>query len=81
MGFKMVEQFDSCGVNEIMIVLDNAANNLPATIAGFNVILTQVTTGWTDQDTSIYYALDNIKKTAHNADKTELGKGLGLLIS
>ena len=38
MGFKMVEQFDACGVNEILIILDNATNNIPNTIAGLNVI-------------------------------------------
>ena len=81
MGFKMVEQFDKCGVNEILIVLDNATNNMPATIAGLNVTLTQVATGWNDEDTSIYYALANIRKHAHQPDKTELGKGLGLLVS
>ena len=77
----MVEQFEYCGVNEFLISLDGAANNIPATVAGFNVIATQVITGWNTEDTSIYYALANIKKTAHLHDKTELGKGLGLLVS
>ena len=61
--------------------MDNAANNIPATVAGFNVTITQLSTGWKDQDTSIYKSLKIMEDNLHVADKTELGKGLGLLVS
>ena len=81
MGYELMAQFEHCGVNQFMIQFDNAANNLPQTAAAGATTVTQAIEGWERQDSSLYYAVDDIKKNWGTENYEGLGMGLGLLMS
>ena len=60
MAFQLMDEFEKCGVNEFLIVLDGALNNIPQTSAAFSSTATQLALGFENKDTSIYYALADI---------------------
>lgn len=76
-----MEEFENCGVNEFLIVLDGALNNMPQFSAALSSTATQLALGWENQDTSIYYAIADIQEAFENEDMVSLGEGTGLLIS
>ena len=81
MAFAAMDQFENCGINEFLIVIDSALNNIPQTVSAFNSAATQVVLGYETKDTSIYYAIDDITAAAGTEDWQALGQGVGLLIS
>lgn len=34
--FELMDEFEKCGVNEFLIVIDGALNNIPQTVSAFN---------------------------------------------
>jgi len=76
-----MDQFEHCGAIELLIVLDSATNNLAGGISSFTSLATQIGLGWEDQETSFYYAWDDISSAWATEDAELLGKGLGLLVS
>ena len=55
-GFKLMDQFEECGVNEFLITLDSALNNIPTSSSAISSLGTQIALGWETEDTSIYLA-------------------------
>ncbi len=63
---KGVEELDDCGYNKYLIAFDTFTNNIPqATAAGANLV-TQVATGWSDSDTSIFISYNKMKDAVNN---------------
>ena len=58
--FQLMDEFEKCGINEFLIVLDGALNNIPQTVSAFNSAATQAALGYENKDTSIYLALEEI---------------------
>ena len=81
MGFKLMEQFEVCGVNEFLIVLDGASSDLPRTMSALSSLGTQIVLGWENGDTAIYYSVKDLTDKWGTEDYEGLGKGLGLLVS
>ena len=76
-----MDEFEKCGINEFLIVIDGALNNTPQIFSALNSAGTQLALGWENQDTSIYYAFEDIMGAVAAEDMESLGKGLGLLVS
>ena len=49
-----MEQFESCGINEFLISLDGALNNISSLGGSLSAVTTQLITGYSKKDTSIY---------------------------
>ncbi len=63
---KGVEELDDCGYNKYLIAFDTFTNNIPqAAAAGANLV-TQVATGWSDSDTSIFLSYNKLKDAVKN---------------
>ena len=63
---KGVEQLDDCSYNKYLIAFDTFTNNIPqATAAGANLV-TQIATGWSDSDTSIFLSYNKMKDAINN---------------
>ena len=54
MAFDAMDEFEKCGVNEFLIVLDGALNNIPQTTSALTSAATQLAIGYQTKDTSIY---------------------------
>ena len=54
MAFALMDEFEKCGVNEFLIVLDGALNNIPQTTSALSSAATQLAIGFQTKDTSIY---------------------------
>lgn len=46
MAFQLMEEFEKCGVNEFLIVLDGALNNIPQTTSAATSVATQLAVGY-----------------------------------
>ena len=57
MAFQLMDEFEKCGVNEFLIVLDGALNNIPQTTSALTSAATQLAIGYQSKDTSIYIAV------------------------
>ena len=68
-----MDEFEKCGVNEFLIVLDGALNNIPQTVSAFNSAATQIALGYENSDTSIYYAVADITEAFGSDDMEGLG--------
>ena len=44
--FQLMDEFEKCGINEFLIVLDGALNNIPQTVSAFNSAATQLALGY-----------------------------------
>ena len=61
MLIKLTQELDSCNYNEFLIALDGMLSNIPqAAAAGVNMA-TQIVSGFTNKDTSIYIAVNRIE--------------------
>ena len=49
-----MDEFEKCGVNEFLIVLDGALNNIPQTSSALMSAGTQLAIGYENKDTSMY---------------------------
>ena len=66
---KQMDQYASCDFIPLLIAGDGMLSNLPnAAAAGMNV-LTQLGTGWTDKDTSIYIGWDDFQEGYGESDE------------
>ena len=81
MAFALMDEFEKCGVNEFLIVLDGALNNIPQTTSALTSAATQLALGYENKDTSIYIAVQGIVDAFAADDMEEVGEGAGLLIS
>ena len=54
MAFALMDEFEKCGVNEFLIVLDGALNNIPQTTSALTSAATQLALGYEEKDTSLY---------------------------
>jgi hypothetical protein len=57
MSFAGMDQFEQCGVNQFMIQLDSATNDLSNFGAVIGSVTTQLAIGFDKKDTSIYFAV------------------------
>ena len=80
-AFQVMDEFEACGINEFLIVIDGALNNTPQIFSAVNSAITQIALGWENKDTSIYYAVDDIMGAVAKEDMESLGMGVGLLVS
>ena len=81
MAFALMDEFEECGVNEFLIVLDGALNNIPQTTSALTSAATQLALGYENQDTSLYIGIADIQTAFANDDMVGVGQGAGLLIS
>ena len=81
MAFALMDEFEKCGVNEFLIVLDGALNNIPQTTSALTSAATQLALGYENQDTSLYIGIADIQTAFANDDMEGVGEGLGLLVS
>lgn len=81
MAFSMMDQFEVCGISELLIVLDGALNDIPRTSSSLTSLGTQIALGWENGDTSVWLAVADIQSNVGTENYEDLGKGLGLLIS
>ena len=81
MAFALMDEFENCGVNEFLIVLDGALNNIPQTTSALTSAATQLALGYENQDTSLYIGIADIQTAFANDDMEGVGEGLGLLVS
>ena len=44
--FQFMDEMEKCGINEFLIVLDGALNNIPQTVSAFNSAATQIALGY-----------------------------------
>jgi len=49
-----MEQFESCGINEFLISFDGALNNWSSLGGSLSAVTTQLITGYSKKDTSVY---------------------------
>ena len=80
MSIVGMEQFEACGVNELLILFDGALNDLPRTISSLSNAATQIGVGWTDRNTAIYYSYEDIANAWGTEAYEELGYGLMLML-
>ena len=76
-----MEQFDDCGINEFLISLDGALNNWSSLAGSVSAVGTQLITGWSKKDTSIYISTTKLSDSWDVADWEGIGKGGSLMIS
>ena len=76
-----MDQFDKCGAVQLMQVLDSGLSNLPATIGSFLSTGTQTAIGWSDRDTAIFIAKDEITLAYKYANWEGVGQGVMLGLS
>ena len=81
MLFALMDEFENCGFNELMIMLDGASNNLPQTASALSSAATQIALGYETKDTSIYLGVADLQAAADSEDYEGLGKGAYLLLS
>ena len=80
MSFSMMEQFEYCGINQLLILIDGAMSDLPNTLSALSSIGTQLYFGWENRDTSIYLAFADIEDACLLDNKEECGYGIGLFV-
>lgn len=82
MLIKLTQELDSCNYNEFLIALDGMLSNIPqAAAAGVNMF-TQITTGFTNKDTSIYIAVNRIEAgMADDNNWYDFGAGFQLALA
>ena len=61
MSFSMMEQFEYCGINQLLILIDGALSDIPNSLSALSSIGTQLYFGWENRDTSIYLAFADIQ--------------------
>lgn len=76
-----MDQFEECGVNEFLITLDSALNNIPQSASSISSLGTQLTLGRENADTSIYIAKAAYNEAREAEDFEEVGLAIGLAIS
>ena len=76
-----MKEFDTCGVNEFLIILDGASSDLPRTFSALSSLATQIVLGWENKDTAIYYSINDLGQYWGTEDYVGLGYGFGLLVS
>ncbi len=76
-----MEQFDDCGINEFLISLDGALNNWSSLAGSVSAVGTQLITGWSKKDTSIYISTTKLSDSWDAVDWEGIGKGGSLMIS
>lgn len=82
MNLKFMEQLDKCGYNKYLIALDEMTNNLPMLVSSGANLVTQVGTGFSNQDTSIFLSIDKFEACFKDGLKVEsCGGGLQLGLS
>lgn len=88
MNIKFMQQMEDCNYTQFLIALDGMLNNIPNAVASLMNTATQIGTGWSSQDQSIYIAVDMFKKgwnasnANHGEEKFKLyGQGFQLAMS
>ena len=82
MNLKLMEQFDKCGFNKFFIAFDEMTNNLPMLVSSGANLVTQIGTGFSASDTSVFLSLDKFKACYNENWKWEkCGGGFQLLLS
>ena len=82
MNLKLMEEVDKCGYTKYLIALDTMTNNLPQLIASASNLATQIGTGFSKQDTSIYLSFDKFEACYNeNWNWEKCGGGLQLAMS
>ena len=79
--FALMDQFENCGVNGFLIVLDGALNDIPRTTSALSSAGTQLALGYETKDTSLYLAVEEMETAANSEDFEKLGEGAILLVS
>ena len=60
--FQFVEELESCNYLQFLIALDGMLSNIPQATAAAVNLATQIGTGFENQDTSIYLAVDKFNQ-------------------
>ena len=58
MGIYAMQQVESCNFTQFLIAGDALSTNLPNAISALANLVTQIGTGWSAQDTSVFISLD-----------------------
>lgn len=72
-AISMMEQFQSCGYNELLVHVDRLLSNWPQLGGGVANLGTQLLVGWSDKDTAIYLSWDGIVDDVKREDWTTIG--------
>ena len=80
-NLNFMDQLDSCGGNELLMVLDSGLSNLPATIGSFLSAGTQVGLGWEKADTALFISRDKLAYAWDRNDWNGIGEGFMLGLS
>ena len=82
MQIKFIAQLESCDYIQFLIALDGMLSNIPQASAAFVNLATQIGTGYENQDTSIYIAVNKIQEGIDDNNNWEtFGKGFQLGLS
>lgn len=65
-NLKYMEEIEKCGYGKFLIAFDTMANNIPQLAASVSNLVTQVGTGWTNSDTSVFLATDKFEACYNN---------------
>jgi len=76
-----MEQFEACGINEFLISLDGTLTNWSSLGGSLSAVTTQLITGYSKRDTSIYISTTRMSDAWSAVDWEELGLGSSLFIS
>ena len=82
MQIKFIAQLESCDYIQFLIALDGMLSNIPQASAAAVNLATQIGTGYENQDTSIYIAVNKIQEGIDDDNNWEtFGKGFQLGLS
>ena len=81
MNIQAMDQFEKCGANTLMMVLDSGMSNLPSTVGSLMSTVTQTAIGWSAGDTALFIAKNEVSDSWDKSDWVGMGRGIGLGVS
>jgi len=78
---QLMDQFDKCNFNNYLVQLDLAMSQLPQLVGSVSNLATQVGTGWSNADTTVFLAYNDFKTTWDQSDYSGMGTQFQLFLS
>ena len=80
-SIALMDQFESCGTNNFLMIFDSGLNQLPSTIGSLVSTGTMAGTGWEKRDSAIFIAYDGLINGWNTVDWEKIGMSTSLLLS
>ncbi len=73
-----MDQFTRCDYNNYLVALDNFVSKLPQFVGSLSNLVSQVVTGYSEEDTAIYLTYTNLKTAFDDKNYSLFGQYIQL---